>query len=349
MLARALGRRGVHRYRGGRGCHRGGPRECDAPQGGPRDRSRRSSRNSPAPKRAPMPSRESSPSVEHSPTVLPAAESVLVVRAPKVAQAWVEILDRVMRFGREGATHYGTRQKEAARPRDGCGGRGADGLYLPAYMPFSRRQLDEYFPRVLTGAGVSRYVVHVRTAPARLISASTRWRRLSPNSPPTPTARSAAAVLWDPRKDNAGGDAPCVNHLWARVRGRARFISRRQSARTTCTPHGRSTHSRCGCCRRRCAREVARRAGLEIGLGDLVTVSESAHIYSDCWAGRRARRRRALRARGDAAHFATRTRAGASSSASHRPHRVRARKPVGRAHRDLFRRDRGACREPPRP
>jgi thymidylate synthase len=221
------------------------------------------------------------PKVEHAPTVLPSADSVLVVRAPKVAQAWVEVLDRVMRFGREGATHYGARQKEVLDVVTVVDGEEPGALYLPDYLPFSRRQLDEYLPRVLTAKDYpdTSYTYGQRLrAHFGLDQVEAMVAKLAGD----PDRRSAAAVLWDPRRDNAGGDAPCVNHLWARVRGGRLHLTAviRSNDMFSAWPLNAFALRML---QEEMRGEIAGRAGLTLALGDLVTVSESAHIYSDCW------------------------------------------------------------------
>jgi len=222
------------------------------------------------------------PKCEHVATVCPSPDTVHVVRAGTVAAAWVEILDRIMRFGRESATHYGTRQKEVLDLVTVVDAEDPNNLYVPAYMPCDMKALEEYFPRVLTGREYpdtsytygQRLRTHFGADQVEAIIA-----KLAKDA----DTRSAVAVLWDPRSDNSGRDAPCINHLWARIRSGAVYLTAtiRSNDMYSAWPENAFALRKM---QELIRAEVARRSGTELRLGDLVTVSESAHIYSDCWA-----------------------------------------------------------------
>ncbi len=219
---------------------------------------------------------------EHKPQVLPAAEVVHEIRGAKVAVVWLQILDRIMRFGRVGRTHYGTSQKEILDLVAVVDQEDPDDFYIPDYLPMNRRHLDEYFPRVLTGREYPdteyTYGQRLRTH-FGVDQIDAMIEKLVADQ----DRRSAAAVLWDPRVDNAGRSAPCVNHLWARIREGKVYLTVviRSNDMYSAWPENAFALRRL---QEIIRSEVARRSGATLALGVLVTLSESAHVYSDCWA-----------------------------------------------------------------
>lgn len=222
------------------------------------------------------------PKAEHPATILPAARAVHVVRGARVAEVWLGIVDRVMRFGHESPTHYGSRQKEIIDLVSVVESEDPDTLYVPSYLPCTREQLEEYFPRVLTAA---EYKDTAYTYGQRLrthFGVDQVEEIISKLSADLDT-RSATAVLWDSRTDNVGHGAPCINHIWARAREGRLYLTAtiRSNDMYSAWPENAFALRRLQAL---VADEVSSRAGTKLALGELVTLSESAHIYSDCWA-----------------------------------------------------------------
>jgi thymidylate synthase len=215
-------------------------------------------------------------------TVLPGADVVHVVRGRRVADTWLQILDRVMRFGREGATHYGTSQKEIIGLVSVVEEEDPEDFYVPEYLPCTKKDLEEYFPRVLSG---KEYPDTSYTYGQRLRThfGVDQIEEMITKLAADLDTRSATSVLWDPGGDNKGHGAPCINHIWARVRDGKVYLTAiiRSNDMYSAWPENAFALRKL---QELIRRGVAERAGVELGLGELVTLSESAHVYGDCWA-----------------------------------------------------------------
>jgi len=219
---------------------------------------------------------------EHKASVLPAPDVVSVLRGERVAGVWLQILDRIMRFGRESDTHYGTRQKELLDLVSVVEAEDPDNLYVPGYLPCTSQDLEEYFPRVLSGKEFpdTSYTYGQRL---RTHFGVDQLEEMIDKLAADLDTRSATAVLWDSRVDNVGHGAPCINHIWARVRGGKVFLTAviRSNDMYSAWPENAFALRKL---QAHIAAEVSKKAHVALTLGELVIVSESAHIYGDCWA-----------------------------------------------------------------
>lgn len=211
-----------------------------------------------------------------------------VVRGQTVAETWIQLLQVIWNFGRIGQTHYDSRQKEVLDLVSIVSSEDPDSLFVPDYLPCTPELLERYFPTVLTaempsgngkGQGEIRYTYGQRLRSyfgvdqiGDVIAKLVRER----------DSRSAAASLWDPTRDHKIGGSPCLNHLWFRiVEDRLNLTSViRSNDMYKAWPENAFALRR--------LQEIVRQSvetasGEKVGLGELIIVSESAHIYDDDW------------------------------------------------------------------
>ena len=219
---------------------------------------------------------------QHKPPVLPAADVVRVIRGARVADTWLEILAAVMTFGRESATHYGSRQKEIIDLVSVVESEDPEKPYVPEYLSCTEKDLEEYFPKVLTDRAYpdTAYTYGQRL---RVHFGVDQLESIIAKLAADPDTRSATAVLWDSASDNKGHGAPCINHIWARLRDDKVYLTAtiRSNDMYSAWPENAFALRKL---QSMIAAEVSRRSGRALALGELVTLSESAHIYGDCWA-----------------------------------------------------------------
>jgi len=219
---------------------------------------------------------------EHRAATFPSADVVEVVRGERVAPVWLEVLSRIMRFGREGETHYGTRQKEILDLVSVVEAEDPENLYVPEYLPCTKEDLEEYFPRVLSGKEYpdTSYTYGQRL---RTYFGVDQVEEMVAKLAADADTRSATAVLWDQKADSKGHGAPCINHIWARAREGKLYLTAtiRSNDMYSAWPENAFALRKL---QRLIAAGVAKRGGMKLALGELVTLSESAHVYSDCWA-----------------------------------------------------------------
>lgn len=95
---------------------------------------------------------------------------------------------------------------------------------------------------------------------------------------------SARAVmsLWDIRDHEAGSSPPCLNHIWVRVVDQA--LSLTATFRSN-DMFGAWPANAMGlrALQQHIRDQLAQRSPHHLKLGPLITISQSAHIYDDCW------------------------------------------------------------------
>ncbi len=212
----------------------------------------------------------------------PAEETSFTVRGKTIAETWLKILNTVMRFGTTTETHYDSRQKEILNLTSVVTAENVSMPYLPSFLPCDKQELENYIPRVLTD---KKYPDCSYTYGQRLRSffdvdqIQAIVDRLSKDI----DSRSGAASLWDSRKDGLKkSGTPCLNHIWVRVRENKIFMTAviRSNDMFSAWPENAFALLSLQDLIRK---SIEEKINSELVMGDLVTLSESAHVYEDCW------------------------------------------------------------------
>ena len=218
----------------------------------------------------------------------PAEASVQVVRGEKVAEVWVKLLHVVWRFGRISSTHYESQQKEILNLISVVSGEDPDHPEIPEYLHTTPEGLARYLPTVLEASPPGSQIDD-GTGPKytygdriRAYFGVDQLQLVIEKLAREPESRSAVISLWDAANDYRGGGSPCLNHLWFRLVDDVLTLTaviRSNDMFTAWPENAYSLRALQGLARR----EIGGRLGRELSLGDLVIVSESAHIYDDTW------------------------------------------------------------------
>ncbi|MEO0949312.1 MAG: thymidylate synthase, partial [Cyanobacteria bacterium J06641_5] len=159
----------------------------------------------------------------------------------------------------------------------------------PNYLPTSREFLGEYIAQMLADAPIREGVKY--TYGQRLRSWFGRDQIQQAIAKLSTDLDSARAVmsLWDVA-DYDSNNPPCLNHLWVRVTEPADNSKAPKALSLTATFRSNDMFSAwpanamgLRALQQHLCEEIARRSGQEIALGPLMTSSQSAHIYDDCW------------------------------------------------------------------
>jgi len=235
------------------------------------------------------------PLEEATTTTRPGAYCGHRIEGRTIADTWVKILHRIESTGRVRPTAYDGQWQELLdltaivtdEPR---------GFYFPEpnFLPVSRDFLADYCGQVLDDlseeakqqAGVKYTygqrlrswfgVDQIEQTIARLVADRTSAR--------------AVMSLWDAEADGAGNSSPpCLNHIWTRIvdaPGRddpdrliltATFRSNDMFSAWVANAMGlRALQAQM-------TDAIATRSGVPLALGELIVISQSAHIYDDCW------------------------------------------------------------------
>lgn len=212
---------------------------------------------------------------------LPAEETGFVVRGERIVEVWVHLLAAILAFGKRDLTAYTVQQRELLDVVATIRTEDPDDFYLPNWVPLTRAQLDAYYPQLLTRQrpeniaytyGERLFDFNGRDQIAAMVDELCAARY----------SRRAVAALWDPARDPRSGDPPCLNLLQARVRDGKLYLTAYFRSHDIFRAWLMNAFGL-----RKLQSEIARRVG-NCPLGDLVLVSQSAHIYADSWEAARA-------------------------------------------------------------
>jgi len=211
----------------------------------------------------------------------PAEETGFVVRGERIVEVWVNLLAAVLAFGRRDLTAYTVQQRELLDVVATIQDEDPQEFFLPEWAPLTREQLDAYYPQLLTRDrpeniaytyGERLFDFNGRDQVGAMVD-GLRAARFS---------RRAVAGLWDPARDARSVDPPCLNLVQARIRDGKLYLTAYFRSHDIFRAWLMNAFGL-----RKLQAEIAQRVG-DCMIGDLVIVSQSAHIYADSWEAARA-------------------------------------------------------------
>lgn len=207
----------------------------------------------------------------------PAEETGFVVRGDHIVEVWVHLLAAVLAFGRRDLTAYTVRQRELLDVVATIQDEDPQVPLLPDWVPLTRAQLDAYYPQLLTAERPENIAY---TYGERLFDFAGRDQvaAMVEELARVYYSRRAVATLWDPARDPRSPDPPCLNLLQARVRQGKLYLTAYFRSHDIFRAWLLNAFGL-----RKLQAEIAGRLGNHCMLGDLVIVSQSAHIYADSW------------------------------------------------------------------
>lgn len=213
--------------------------------------------------------------------------AVYVVRHKNVIGAWLQMLDTIMKFGTRCGTHYDDEQKEILNLVSVITHEDPDNLLVPEFLPCDKKHIEEYIPKITTdfkeegtsytyGSRMRSWFGkdQVKEAVAKLI------RELN--------SRAVVINLWDSTQDLTIGGSPCINHIWLRVRNNRLHLITTIRSNDIFEAYPENAFG-LRVLQGVILKELNRRLNIkktmkgDIGLGDLVINSQSAHVYDDCF------------------------------------------------------------------
>ena len=206
----------------------------------------------------------------------PAEETGFVVRGERIVPVWVHLLAAVLAFGRRDLTAYTVQQRELLDVVATIQDEDPAEFYLPDWLPLQRDQLEAYYPQLLTRHrpeniaytyGERLFDFNGRDQIGAMVDALRETRY----------SRRAVAGLWDPARDANSADPPCLNLVQARLRDGKLYLTAYFRSHDIFRAWLMNAFGL-----RKLQAEIAQRVG-DCMLGDLVIVSQSAHIYADSW------------------------------------------------------------------
>jgi thymidylate synthase len=216
------------------------------------------------------------------PTVLPGPRYGHRIEGKTIAQTWVKIIHRIKTTGTIRPTGYDGQWQELidlmAVVTDE-----PPGFYFPEpnYLPCDHAFTKEYVSQILDDSADRPGIKYTYGQRLRSWFGRDQIEQVINKLIGEIDAASAVMSLWDVRDHDSGG-SPCLNHIWLRVVDNelsltAVFRSNDMFSAWPANAIGlRKLQEHISC-------EIGSRSNYKLKMGPLITLSQSAHIYDDCW------------------------------------------------------------------
>ena len=204
-------------------------------------------------------------------TTFPSEKVGFRIEGKKVADVWLKVLDRIMKFGHEKMSQYGEKQRELVDIITVITKDDPDEPHLPSYLYFNKEDLINYYPQMMTDSvfeGVeytygSRLRNHDGINQIEAIIEELRIENYS---------RRAVAFTWNVQKDCKNSKSPCLDLVQALVQDNILYFTAYFRSNDMYRAWPQNAYGLL-----KIQKEVAETLGLLIG--KMVIISCSAHIY----------------------------------------------------------------------
>lgn len=221
------------------------------------------------------------PTSRPKPFTYPSEQIGIRVHGNTAAQTWLRILNNIMRYGRNKTTRYTQENelKELLNVMAVVYNEDPDNPYLPAFFPFAKKDLDAYYPQVLSAKKIPgiAYTYGQRLRDHDGVDQIQNIIDLIKNRPFSKKMVAFTAKVKEDWSVVNKGDTPCLTQI----------VCSMQDGKFFMTTHFRSQDMVHGWPRnvfslRKLQKLIADSAGYP--LGAFVMITHSAHIYSDDYA-----------------------------------------------------------------
>ena len=206
-----------------------------------------------------------------------------LVRGKTVAEAWLKALDTILKFGKESETHYSERQREILNMLSVIEEEDPADFFIPDYLPCDRERVRAYIPRITRDlpGGIHR---NEYTYGSRMRSwfGTDQVQRAVQKLAREPVSRAVVIGLWDSTRDLEIGGSPCLNHIWLRVSEDKLHMTAIFRSHDMFEGYPENLFG-LRVLQDEIRKELAESLGQEVGLGELMVLSQSAHLYADTW------------------------------------------------------------------
>lgn len=212
------------------------------------------------------------------PMTYPSEQIGFRIHGKTTAQTWLKILSNILRYGRNKATRYTKENelKELLNVMAVVSDEDPDKPYLPHYFPFTQKDLQVYFPQVLSAKQIPG-IAYTYGQRLRAHDGVDQIQKIIDLIKSRPFSKKMVAFTANVSEDwnqVNKGDTPCLTQILFSIQDNKLF----------CTTHFRSQDMVHGWPRnvfslRKLQKLVADESGYLMGA--FVMITHSAHIYSD--------------------------------------------------------------------
>lgn len=217
------------------------------------------------------------------PIVLPGERYGHRIEGKTIAETWVKIIHRIKTTGTIRPTAYDGYWQELIdlvtvvtdEPSDFC-------FPDPNYLPVDRPFIQQYISQILDDAPEREGVKYTYGQRLRSWFGRDQVQQVIQKLAADLDSARAVMSLWDVNDHETGDSPPCLNHIWVRiVEGElsltATFRSNDMFSAWVANAMGLRS------LQQHIRDAIATQTGADLHLGPLITISQSAHIYDDCW------------------------------------------------------------------
>jgi len=221
--------------------------------------------------------------VEFTPTVLPGSRYGHRIEGKTIAETWVKIIHRIKTTGTIRPTGYDGNWQELidlmAIVTDE-----PENFYFPEpnYLPCDRAFIQEYISQIIDDAPQREGLKYTYGQRLRSWFGRDQIEQVIQKLANDIDSARAVMSLWDVHDHEANESPPCLNHIWVRIVDRelsltATFRSNDMFSAWPANAMGLRA------LQKHILNEIVKRSEHNLKMGALITISQSAHIYDDCW------------------------------------------------------------------
>jgi len=214
------------------------------------------------------------------PFTFPSEQVGFRVSNTTVAQTWLKVLNTIIRYGRNKKTRYTQTNelKEVLNLMAVITDDDPDNFYFPHYLPFTKKEMESYYPQVLTAKKFPN-IAYTYGQRLRDHDGVDQIQEIINLIKRRPFAKKMVAFTANVKDDWGNvnkGDTPCLTQVLVSVQDDSLFF----------TVHFRSQDMVHGWPRnmfslRKLQKLILDESGAGLKLGPITIVTHSAHIYSD--------------------------------------------------------------------
>lgn len=218
------------------------------------------------------------PTSRPKPFTFPSEQVGFRVHGETAAQAWLKILNNIMRYGRNKTTRYTQENelKELLNMMAVVYAEDPDKPYLPHYFPFSEKDLATYYPQVLSPKQIPgiAYTYGQRLRAHDGVDQIAKIIELIKTRPFSKKMVAFTAKIREDWNEVNKGDTPCLTQVLCSIQDGKLFMTTHFRSQDMVHGWPRNVFSL-----RKLQKLIADETGYP--MGTFVMITHSAHIYSD--------------------------------------------------------------------
>lgn len=203
--------------------------------------------------------------------IYPSEEACFRLEDKKIADLWLKVLDRIIKFGKNKMSAYSEMQTELVNITTVISEEDPDDPYLPDFLYFSQQELTDYYPQLMTDH-IFQGVEYTYGSRLRNHDGINQIEHIIKDLKENNYSRRAIAFTWNVAKDTGNPKSPCLNLVHALVNGEKLYLTCYMRSNDMYRAWPQNAFAL-----RKVQKEISQ--AINIPMGKLIFVSNSAHIY----------------------------------------------------------------------